>query len=76
MIFKYLRYLLILNSNWKNDQVFCFIYFSNYNKAQYDDLLIDNGINSDPLLSEKNEIMIIKRKIIFNEYKYWINNSE
>ena len=42
-----------------------FFIFTNFIKAQYDDLLIDydNGINSGPLLTEKNEILNIKRKL-------------
>ena len=37
---------------------FILFIFTNFIKAQYDDLLIDyqGGINSDPLLSEKNKI--------------------
>ena len=44
---------------------FMLFIFTNFIKAQYDDLLIDydNGINSDLLLSEKNEILNIKRKL-------------
>ena len=44
---------------------FILFIFTNFIKAQYDDQLIDddNEINSDPLLSEKNEILKIKRKL-------------
>ena len=38
--------------------------FTNLIKALYDFLIdYDNGFNSDPLLSEKNEIMIFKKKL-------------
>ena len=48
------------------NKFFILFIYKNFIKAHYDDLLIDydNGINSGPFFSEKNEILNIKKNLV------------